>query len=602
MAQNIFFAKIISDVTFNPNNEDDLQYLWDTCYNMEWSSKTVQRFMKDVTELKEGKFSENIKIPVGNDMETLKSIWDFWISTASNIDFNSMQKIQDQRYVPFFNNLIESYWICFIFFFRYESIINHIHGALFPEKQTPLPQNYKKPALAEVWDWMFNHSIKDNTDLSHLPDYHARAIKEEMRIFFETGNCSRTQEIKVCINAMLLEPSTGQWGMIPLSSPFEAYLNVGQLPVKSDLLSACKSVLSDQIASYQKWLFQEATMSFHVGDAFELCYRRTWTNAFNIVDCSKLPDRLGLVNILNASRVALADDPHAIISTHSSPWRDTTSTHRYPSTKEFVEDSLSTSIQMIPSLYGLTLTNHVRLGNPSPLRRTWRASVRLQWKKSPCFTDLRVAFTGAIEQFFLDLQLMCFNGSESRKTHIYESFTPLTYCYLLASFTERVEVHESDRKAMEQPACLQSSSKLAWNTLLAWMKGDKILHLSIKLAPTIKEEGHLRLILNTHNDEDVQCIDNFDLVCDGNNIVVKFMLLEDHNLKLENVAAYLARDILSTPVTSSCCLADASSTILAYSMPFTPKVDSISFLTCLEFEEFYCIGLTGVPQQGISTN
>ena len=118
MARNIFFAKIISDVTFNPNNEDDLQYLWDTCYNMEWSSKTVQRFMKDVTELKEGKFSENIKIPVGNDMETLKSIWDFWISTASNIDFNSMQKIQDQRYVPFFNNLIESYWICFIFFFQ----------------------------------------------------------------------------------------------------------------------------------------------------------------------------------------------------------------------------------------------------------------------------------------------------------------------------------------------------------------------------------------------------------------------------------------------------------------------------------------------------
>ncbi len=97
MARNILFAKIISDVSFDPQSEDDLQYLWDIYYNMEWSSKTLQQFQKDVTELKEGKFSQKLKIPVAKDMEILKNIWDFWSLSAANIDISLMQKIRDQR-------------------------------------------------------------------------------------------------------------------------------------------------------------------------------------------------------------------------------------------------------------------------------------------------------------------------------------------------------------------------------------------------------------------------------------------------------------------------------------------------------------------------
>lgn len=465
--------------------------------------------------------------------------------------------------------------------------------------KTPLPPNFEKPTLAEVWEWLFSQTIKE-MDLSHLPGYHARAITEEMRTFFETGNCSKNQEIKVCINPLFLEPKTGQWGLVALSSPYEAYLNLSQLPEKSEFLSSCKSVLSDHIKAYRKWLSKEVTMSFHVGDAFELCYGGAWINLFNIVDCSKLPDQLGLANILSAARITLADDSRAIISTHSSPWRDTSSPDRYPSSYEFVEDSLSATIQMIPSLYGLTLMNHVRLGNPRPLRKTWRASVRLQWRRSPCFTNLRIKLEGAIEKFFVDLQRRCFTGSESQKTNLYESFSPLTYCYLLASFTERVELSESDRKSLEEPSLLEPSSKLAWNTLLAWMKGNKILHMKINLTQTIVEEGQgqLRLILASRNGDQVHCFENFDLSRDGDNLKVNFMLLEEHHLELENMVAYLAHDIATSSVTCCCPLSDASSTVMVLPMPYTPKIESTSFLTCLEFEEFYTVGLTGVQHQG----
>lgn len=97
MARNILVAKIITDASFDPQSEDDLQYLWDIHYNMEWSSKTLQQFQKDVTELKEGNFSQKLKIPVANDMEILKNIWDFWSLFAANIDISLMQKIRDQR-------------------------------------------------------------------------------------------------------------------------------------------------------------------------------------------------------------------------------------------------------------------------------------------------------------------------------------------------------------------------------------------------------------------------------------------------------------------------------------------------------------------------
>jgi hypothetical protein len=474
---------------------------------------------------------------------------------------------------------------------RYESIINSIHE-LGSSKTSKSDNSVYKPTLAEVWKWMIAQTK------AHI-DQKASRNAEEMRIYFETGNCSQDKEIMICINPTLLEPATGHWTLISSVSPFEMYLNLKQLPAQGNFLESCKKALCNQVMSYQKWI-TEATLTFHIGDALELCYRKTWTEPFNIVDFSKLPNHVGLANILNAAHLVLADDPHAIILTQSSPWRENSAVSRYDSSKEFVEASLCTSIQMIPSLYGFVLVNHVHLGNTLPLKTSWRSSVRLQWKRSQNFTNMRLENSGAISDFFEALQTKIFSELEVPQSNPIElSFTPLTYCYLVSSFTFRVDLLETHRESLEQPASLHPSSQLSWNTLQSWMNGGKILCLKIILKLTNREAKGLRLILANQNDKCFHFIDNFGLSRDGCNIIASFMLLEDHRLDVENTIAYLISGNAS--VSSTCPLTDASTTVLDVSAPFPRKTNSAAFLTCIDFEGFYHVDLPGINQEGISS-
>lgn len=476
-------------------------------------------------------------------------------------------------------------------------MLNHIQAILFPK--TSDSKSCIKPTLTEVWEWMIAQT-KDHVELSHLPGHHHKAISEEMRIFFETGNCYQATETVVSINPTFLNPTTGQWGLAPGVSPFEAYLNLKNLPNQDSFLSSCKEMLENQVTSLRKWL-QESTIFFHIGDALDLCYRKTWVKEFHIVDCSHLPDHLGLANILTAGRLTLAEDPNAILLTRSTPWRDSISTSRHHSAKEFVEESLCTTIEMIPSLYGLMLINHVRLGNPLPLKRSWRPSVRLQWKKSPCFTNMCIGLSGAISQFFEDLQSRCFVISDNQSSESRESpFTPLTYCYILGSFISRVELSELNYQSLTHPS-LTPSLELAWNTFQAWMNGSNIFQMKLKfnvLNPTSKENGHVRLVMVSKSDATVHYFENLEVIRDGRNLMVSCMLLEDHGLELENVVAYVESCVTLTPITSSCHISDASSTPLTIPLPFTPKKESRSFLTCLEFEGFYVMDLPEIKQEG----
>jgi hypothetical protein len=64
---------------------------------MEWSSVTKERFLKDITELSIGCFSDNLKVPVENDLSVLKNIWKFWVSSVSEVNLATMQQIHKQR-------------------------------------------------------------------------------------------------------------------------------------------------------------------------------------------------------------------------------------------------------------------------------------------------------------------------------------------------------------------------------------------------------------------------------------------------------------------------------------------------------------------------
>ena len=97
VAKNIFILKVINNECFDEENPDDLHYLWDVLYNMEWSKATLQRFLNDITWLCEGNLPKNVKVPEPSETSLLKKTWSNWISTASNMDTSCFQNIKSQR-------------------------------------------------------------------------------------------------------------------------------------------------------------------------------------------------------------------------------------------------------------------------------------------------------------------------------------------------------------------------------------------------------------------------------------------------------------------------------------------------------------------------
>lgn len=440
-----------------------------------------------------------------------------------------------------------------------------------------------------------------DADWSHLPEHHHKAISHEMRTYFETGNCFQINQDIASINPTFLDPISGQWAVSPFVHPFEEYLHLKEFPIEKDFLSSCKKALENQIRSCREWL-QEATLSFHLGDSLDLCYRGTWAKSFDIVDCTSLPDKLGLANILNAAKLPLVDDNQAIILTRSSPWQENSSVIRYESTKDFVEESLCAPIEMIPSLYGVTLVNPVRLGTAQPLKGKFRNSIRLVWRNSYGYKNICVNLSGAIEQYFEDLQSRCFGTCETLNAELSETFSPLAYCFLTSSFLSRVELSETHRLAIAQPA-LSPNLQLAWNTLQAWMDGSEVLQVKIQFTNlTISnDDGRLlRLVLNV-NDSGIHFIQNFTFQREScSNFSVAFMLLKEHPLDIENTVAYLESTATSNRVTSFSSMKDWSFSISDFPMPFKAKeVSDTSLLTCQEFSEFYVVDLPGIKQEGM---
>ncbi len=63
LARNIIILKIVSASDFNPDNNEDLGFLWDVWYNMDWPEETRKRFLSVVKELMNEKLPDNVSIP-----------------------------------------------------------------------------------------------------------------------------------------------------------------------------------------------------------------------------------------------------------------------------------------------------------------------------------------------------------------------------------------------------------------------------------------------------------------------------------------------------------------------------------------------------------
>lgn len=103
VARNIMILKIISESKFNPEDQADLNFLWDVWYNAKWPEHTRSRFMVVLKELLDNQLPENATVAVTNgDLLKLRNIWASWYLTCSKngIELNMlMNDNSKERYI-----------------------------------------------------------------------------------------------------------------------------------------------------------------------------------------------------------------------------------------------------------------------------------------------------------------------------------------------------------------------------------------------------------------------------------------------------------------------------------------------------------------------
>ena len=99
MARNLLISNTMLDLDFNPNNKQDLQYLWDVWYGFQWKDYNKHRFMKAVKQLIVLDWSKtlNIKIADSKMIASVNKIFSCWLATAnaskkSNFEFYFTEK------------------------------------------------------------------------------------------------------------------------------------------------------------------------------------------------------------------------------------------------------------------------------------------------------------------------------------------------------------------------------------------------------------------------------------------------------------------------------------------------------------------------------
>ena len=84
IARNILIVKIISSPTFDPMNNEDLDYIWEVWYGVYWSSQDVcERFKKDVKDLINGHLPETVELSPCKGLQSVRNIWKEWHSSIN---------------------------------------------------------------------------------------------------------------------------------------------------------------------------------------------------------------------------------------------------------------------------------------------------------------------------------------------------------------------------------------------------------------------------------------------------------------------------------------------------------------------------------------
>ena len=314
-------------------------------------------------------------------------------------------------------------------------------------------------------------------------------IMLEIWNFFKTGNCIQLAEKTTCINPTLLTSVTNEYTIAVAACPFEGFVPLPFRELKSSkrkgvVLGYCQNVLKKQLVQLRYSSLKETTFfNFHVGGSMQLCLSEPdFKNHFQIVECSNLIEHIGLVNVLLAARRCLTEDAESIVLTDSIQWQ----IHK-PTIPEYVESVLCCPLTLIPTLYGLRLANHVRLGRFSPVNmlRQEPEATTLKWQNVPTFSEdvkLNLELSSSLKTAFSLLKNECFlqNDDFDFAVDLREgtSLTPMTYYYVIQSLLSRASWNQEAAKFFLEPA-IAKPFKLFWQTITECLDGQEVSYLFI---------------------------------------------------------------------------------------------------------------------------
>lgn len=106
LARNMLILKIITSQDFDTKNDEDVAFLWDVWYNMDWPEQTQHRFKLVLRDLLDNDLPQNITISNNSQsMENIRTVWlSWWLFVCfATLESHSarkslLEKINEERY------------------------------------------------------------------------------------------------------------------------------------------------------------------------------------------------------------------------------------------------------------------------------------------------------------------------------------------------------------------------------------------------------------------------------------------------------------------------------------------------------------------------
>ena len=326
------------------------------------------------------------------------------------------------------------------------------------------------------------------------------SFKEQMECFIRTANCTPVKDQTVCMNPTLMKMKIDGRLVVNIAScPFEAYFPIpfneqieesdSSVPVISnDTYYYCKEKVGLLLSAFLQRK-KRAEFCFHFGDCLELClYKDYMKEKFHVIFCSpEIVKDAALANNIPAASVCLnAESDTSVLLTNSrlsnlkQIYLNEVQSPKL-STVEYIESALSCPLSMIPTLFGMKLPNHLKLGSQVCVNmhdNIIKHYLTLKWLKAPAYSlNIPLDISSSLKDAIGELAktrfdaLINVNPFQNRlRTHYFIIQSIINRCRLLQDGPALRHLIQTQVLTV-----VSRDMHLIWRAEQAWMNGEQVL-------------------------------------------------------------------------------------------------------------------------------